>query len=135
VATISSAAGSDGLASSLLEGTTVISATSGAIKGMTTLTVTAATLVSIAVTPANPTIAKNANQQFAAIGTFTDNTTQDLTATVTWTSATQTVATVSTAGATRGRATGVAAGTSIITATRAQPGANISGHTTLTVTN
>ena len=47
-----------------------ISATLGAVTGSTVLTVTAAALQSIAVTPANPTIAKGSTQQFTATGTF-----------------------------------------------------------------
>ena len=43
------------------------------------LTVTAATLVSIAVTPPSPSIAKGLTQQFTATGTYTDNSTQNLT--------------------------------------------------------
>ena len=90
------------------------------------LTVTAATLQSIAVTPANPSIAKGATQQFTATGTFSDNSTQNLTGQVTWASATTAVATI-TAG---GLATGVAAGTSTISATLGA----VSGSTVLTVT-
>ena len=41
------------------------------------LTVTAATLVSIAVTPANPSIAKGTTQQFTATGTYTDSSTAE----------------------------------------------------------
>ena len=37
------------------------------------LTVTAAALVSIAVTPATPSIAKGTTQQFTATGTFSDS--------------------------------------------------------------
>ena len=49
------------------------------------LTVTAATLASIAVTPASPSIGKGATQQFVATGTYSDNSTQNLiTSTVTW---------------------------------------------------
>ena len=40
---------------------------------------TAATLLSIAVTPANPSIATGTTQQFTATGTFSDNSTQNLT--------------------------------------------------------
>ena len=46
-----------GLASSAWQGSATITATLNAIKGSTTLTVTAPVLVSIAVTPANPSIA------------------------------------------------------------------------------
>ena len=48
------------------------------------LTVTAATLQSIAVTPANPSIAKGPTQQFTATGTYSDSSTQNLTSQVTW---------------------------------------------------
>ncbi len=77
------------------------------------LTVTAATLQSIAVTPANPSIAKGATQQFTATGTFSDGTTQNLTShghVEFWHHAT---ATISAAGL----ATGAGVGTSTIKAT------------------
>ena len=86
---------------------------SAAVTGSTVLTVTAAALQSIAVTPANPSIAKGTTQQFTATGTFSDNSTQDLTSQVTWASADPAVATITAAGL----ATGVATGTSTITAT------------------
>ena len=79
----------------------------------TLLTVTAAALVSIAVTPANPSIAKGLTEQFTATGTYTDNSTQNLTSQVTWASATTSVATINAAGL----ATGVGTGTSHISAT------------------
>ena len=78
-----------------------------------TLTVTAATLQSIAVTPANPSIAPGANQQFVATGTYSDATTAVITGSVTWGSATTSVATISAGGL----AHAVAAGTSSISAT------------------
>ena len=43
-----------------------------------TVTVTPATLVSIAVSPNSPSLAKGGSQQFSAIGTFSDGTTQDV---------------------------------------------------------
>ena len=116
-----------GLATAVAAGTSTIKAASGAISGSTTLTVTVATLVSIAVTPVNPSIAKGATQQFTATGKFSDNSTQNLTSSVTWSSATTGVATITTGGL----ATAVAAGTSTI---KAASGA-ISGSTTLTVTS
>ena len=42
------------------------------------------TLTSIAVTPANPTIQFGGTQQFAATGTYSDGSTQNLTGSVTW---------------------------------------------------
>jgi uncharacterized protein YjdB len=84
----------------------------------------AATLSSIAVTPATATINAGATQQFTATGTFSDNSTQDLTASATWTSSNTAFATVS-----GGLATGVATGTATITATSG----TVSGTASLTV--
>jgi plastocyanin len=126
VATISNSSGSQGLATTVSTGTSKISAAMGGISGSTTLTVTAAALESIAVTPANPSIAKGLTQQFTATGTYTDSTKQDLTSQVTWASADTTVATITAAGL----ATAKATGSSKISATMG----SISGSTTLTVT-
>jgi hypothetical protein len=115
-----------GMATAKAAGTSTIMATSGNVSGSTLLTVTSATLVSIAVTPANPSIAKGKTEQFTATGTFSDNSTQNLTSSVTWTSQTTGIATI-TAG---GLATGVSAGMSQIQATSGA----VSGSTTLTVT-
>ena len=60
---------------------------------------TDATLVSIEVLPAAPSIASGSTQQFTATGLYTDNSTQDLTAQVTWDSSDGAVATVSNAPA------------------------------------
>ena len=62
-----------------------------------TLTVVPVALVSIAVTPANPSIAKGLTQQFTATGTYTDDSTQNLTSQVTWASAATSVATITAA--------------------------------------
>ena len=109
VATITSG----GLATGATAGTTSIGATLGTISGSTTLTVTPPTLKSIAVTPVNPSITKGATQQFIATGTYSNASTQNLTNSVTWTSANLSVATI----AAGGLASGVGTGTSTITAT------------------
>ena len=57
-----------------------------------------ASLVSIAVTPANASIAKGTTQQFTATGTYSDSSTQNLTSSVTWTSSNTTVATITSGG-------------------------------------
>ncbi|MGO9259554.1 MAG: Ig-like domain-containing protein, partial [Bryobacteraceae bacterium] len=82
-------------------------------------------LVSLAVTPANSTIAKGATQQFTATGKFSDGSTQNLTTSVSWKSSATKVATVTSTGV----ATGVAAGNAAIQATSD----SISGSTVLTV--
>jgi uncharacterized protein YjdB len=124
--TIVAVINSGGLAVALAAGTTTITATSGGFSGSTTLTVTSATLSSIAITPADPGILSGATQQFTATGTFSDGTTQDITAQVTWSSLNPYVAAVDS----NGLATALAAGTTIITATSG----TLSGSTTLTVT-
>lgn len=86
-------------------------------------------LVSIAVTPDNPSIVVGATQQFTATGTYSDNTTQDLTASVTWSSSDASV----TFGSTPGLATStIAISDIIITATDQET--SIHGTITLTVT-
>ena len=113
VASINSA----GLANTLPgTGTTVITAKFGTVVSPgVTLTVTAHALVSIAVTPANPSIINGTTQQFTATGTYTDHTTADITATVTWASTNST--TVASIGPNTGLATSLGAGTTSITAT------------------
>src|SRR2546428_140754 len=56
--------GSAGLATSVAAGTTTITATLGGVSGSTTLTVTAATLSTITVTPTAPRIANGTTRQF-----------------------------------------------------------------------
>ncbi len=124
-------AGSEGLAQSVSVGTSVITASSGAISDSTTLTVTAATLVSLAVTPANGSKADGLTQQFTATGTFTDASTSDLTTSVVWSSSNVADVTISNAGGSKGLATAVDPGVVTITATSGA----ISGSTGFTVTN
>ena len=126
VATISDAAGSQGMATSVATGSSSISATMGSISASTTLTVSVAALVSITVNPPSPSIALGTTQQFTATGMFTDGSTQDLTTSATWGSGNGAAATVSSTAL----ATSLAIGTTTITATLG----GISGSTLLTVT-
>lgn len=133
VATISNASGSEGLASPVGVGTTTITHTCGAISGSTTLTITSATLLGITITPTNPTIANGTYNQFTATGTFSDNTSMNITDQVTWSSGNTGVATISNASGSEGYASSVGAGNTTITATHVSSGKSAS--TTLTVTN
>jgi hypothetical protein len=118
---------STGLATGVGAGNTTITASSGSIQGSTGLTVTGSpVLVSIAVTPVNPSITVGGQQQFTATGTYSDGSHQDLTSTATWTSSTPTVATINSTGL----ATGVSAGSTTIQAAVG----TINGSTGLTVT-
>jgi len=121
---------SQGLATSVTVGSTSVTATSGSITGSTALNVTPAALVSLAVTPAIPSIPLGSTQQFTATGTFTDGSTQDVTKTVHWSSDTTTVATINNVVNTQGLATSVGTGSAVITASSG----SISGSTSLTVT-
>src|SRR5262249_19539263 len=106
---------------------TTITASAGAVSGSTTLTVAAApALVSIAVTPSNPSVAAGLTRQFAANGTYSDNSVRDVSGSVTWTSSALGVATISNGGL----ATSSSQGSTIISASLG----SITGSTTLTVT-
>jgi len=122
---------STGVATALAAGSATITATSSGVSGTTSLTVTAAALVSIGVTPAKPTLAKGTTLQFVAMGTYTDNSVHTITADVTWTSSSTATATISMATGTQGLATAVAPGTTSVTATL---GSVVSPAVTLTVT-
>ena len=130
-AVISNTPGSQGVASTVNAGTTDITATYGSVSATTVFTITAANLVSIAVNPTNPSIAKGTTQQFLATGTYTDNSTQDITNQVTWGSSSIAVATISNAVGSQGTATGVALGDTNILATLT----GISASTTLHVSD
>lgn len=119
-----------GLAATLggAQGTVTITATLGIITGNATLTVSAPALVSIAVTPATPSVLIGNIQQFTATGTYTDTSTQNLTSSVTWS---ETNGTGTAAINSSGLANTSAGGTVTITATSGA----ISGNTTLTVTD
>ena len=110
--------------------TATITATSENISGTTIILVTSATLTSISLSPASPSIPSTPagiTQQFTAAGTFSDGTSLDISTQVIWSSSNTSVATLNNSGL----ATSVAAGTSTITATYQ----TISGNTTLTVTS
>ncbi len=116
----------NGLATGVSAGTSAISAAFAGKSASATLTVLPATLRSIVLLPANPSVNIGASQRFTVMGTFSDNTTRDVTAASTFTSATAGVGTIN---ATTGVALGVSAGTSLITATSGTQTAS----TTLTV--
>lgn len=83
------------------------------------------TLQSISLTPTTPSIVKSATRQLTATATYSDGTSQDITASVIWSSSATTVVTVNASGL----ATGVNTGKAKITATSG----TISGSTSLTV--
>jgi hypothetical protein len=128
-ATVSNNTANKGLATATAIGNESVIATFGAVpvSGAATLTVTAATLQSITVTPANSSIAGlSKTVTFAAMGNYSDGTTVDITSTAVWASSQAGIATIV---ANSGVATTVAVGTTSISATRD----GVSGKTNLTV--
>jgi uncharacterized protein YjdB len=120
VATVNAA----GLATAVAPGTTAITASLSGASGSATLNVPR--LSSIAVTPISPSIAVGAKQPFIATATYSDGSTQNITAKATWTSTNPAFATVNASGV----ATAVAAGPTSIAASLN----GITGSATLTVT-
>jgi uncharacterized protein YjdB len=98
IASVNNSPGLQGLATGLIPGTVTITATSGSISGSAQLNVSNANLVSIAITPANPTVNFAALQQFIATGTFDDGTSQNISGIITWSSSATSVATVTSTG-------------------------------------
>ncbi len=126
IATVSNVTGSQGLAKGgAVGGPVMITATLSSISGSAQLTVTAPVLVSIAVTPANPSVPSGSMQQFTATGSYTDGTMLNITNSVTWASSTPAIASISSSGV----ATAGAGGTTTISATQG----TVSGSTSMTV--
>ncbi len=119
-----------GLVAGIGAGTVTITVTYGGQVATSTLAVRAPQPTGLVVTPsAPPSIRVGATQQFQAVITLDDGTTQTVTTQASWTSSSATVASVSTSGSATGRggagagagglATAIGAGTTIITATYA----------------
>lgn len=112
VATVTAA----GVATPIKAGSATITATYLGKSGTSTLTVSSATLSSIAITPSPVSLAAGASQQLTATGTYSDATTRDITAVATWLSSAAGVATVSNAAGSRGLLTALASGSANVTA-------------------
>ena len=97
----------------LAAGTTQVIASYLGVVGETTLTVTDAILVAITISPLHPAVAIGATLQLAAIGTFSDGSSVDITHQCTWHSNNTNVITVTSTGL----ITGVAGGSCQISAT------------------
>jgi len=94
-----------GLVTGVSPGIAVITASVLGVSGSTPITVTGQSLVSLSVTPLNPTLPQNNTLQFKVTGAFSDGTTQDLTQSVIWSTSDGTLATISNTPGNRGVAT------------------------------
>jgi trimeric autotransporter adhesin len=129
VAAVSSNSPTQGEAMGVSPGMALITASSGSVSNSAQLTVSAATLTSLAVTPATATIEFGNQQQFTATATFSDQSTQDVTNLASWQASSPFIT------ANAGLAIGESVGSDNITATftQGQSGNNQSGSATLTV--
>lgn len=118
VATVTTTPADAGLVKALAVGTTTISVSLGTVSATQTLTVTAASLASLAVTSAgvNNSLAMGTSMRLIAKGTYTDASTKDLTSQVAWTSSNSAVATIDQNVGTKGRLKSVTIGSTTVTA-------------------
>jgi len=119
------AVSASGLALGLAPGQSTITVSYGTLTTSAALVVTPATLTSITVNPPLPSVNVNGSVQFTATGTFSDTSTQDISALVTWSSSAASVASVSG----NGLAIALGPGSSMIAASLD----GVTGSTTLTV--
>lgn len=112
VPAIATVVSTTGIVKAISAGTSVITANHNGMTVNTTVTVTPAQLLSIAVTPANASVLIGATQSFIATGTYNDGSTANISNTVAWTSADVSKATILPGGV----ATGLAVGTSTMSA-------------------
>lgn len=104
VASVSAA----GIALALQPGTTSVSAGVGVLSATATLTVTPASLTSLALSPAVASVPAGATQAFTAQAAFSDGSSRDVTASVSWSVSLPAVAAVTSPGLVRGLAVGTA---------------------------
>lgn len=112
IATVTSDSTNSGSIYGVAAGTATVSACAGSICGSTTITVPSSQLTGITIAPANSAVVRGASLAFFATGSFSDGSTQDLTAFVTWSSSAPSLASINATGI----ATGIATGTASITA-------------------
>jgi hypothetical protein len=110
VAAISNTPGSAGIATAVAMGDVSITASDPAagVSSSVDVTVIPAEVVSLAVSPTDPTILIGNTVQLQADGTLTDETLADLTSSVTWSSSDEAIATVSQSGVVTAIAIGIA---------------------------
>ena len=122
--------GPAGLVTGVKAGTVTIAAFYGGIATKAQVTVLAATLSSIIVSPSGATATAGLRYQYTATGLYSDGSKADITAEVIWTTGDAGIATVSNVGGADGQLFARSAGTTTVTATLGP----VSGSTTVTVT-
>jgi hypothetical protein len=106
--------GSSGILRAKKAGKLTVTASASGVTGTASVTVSSGTLVSIAITPAGATVPAGSTQQFVAMGTFSDGSTEDVSINSHWSSSTPSVATIANAPVNAGLATTYAVGSTAI---------------------
>jgi hypothetical protein len=130
VAVVAAAPGSKGFVSALAGGNTLVTASFAGQTATCAVTVTQALLQGLAIAPPAVSLPKGGSAQLAAIGTFSDGKTQDLTAEVVWGSTESGVAAVGTASGKKGLVQALQPGTAKVSASLGK----LSAASTVTVT-
>ncbi|MFO0600509.1 MAG: Ig-like domain-containing protein [Myxococcaceae bacterium] len=118
-----------GVVTAVGQGLSVVTASVGAISTTTSVTCTAAQLQALQVAPQAPSVPLGLTRAMSALGVYTDNSTRDLTQSVTWSSADGGVATVSNLAGENGLVRTVSEGAVAISASTG----TITGSTVVTV--
>ncbi len=116
VATVSNASGTEGTVTAVQEGVASLTASFGGQQSTASVTVTAASLSSVELSPASPSVPVGGTTPLSATGVYSDSSRQPLTASCGWSSDEPQVATVSNAPGAQGQLRGVAEGTTIVRA-------------------
>jgi trimeric autotransporter adhesin len=119
ICTVSNVAGSNGLLSTAKSGKCTLTATMKGLNDTADVTVSNAALTNVTITPLQTQLKSlplGLVQQFKATGTYTDKSTQDITAQVVWTSTADAIASISNATVDKGLASGLALGATTIKA-------------------
>jgi len=96
----------NGLGLAVGTGASIVTVVSGTVSATASVTVTSATVVSLTIAPRNPAMPAGAVKQFSATGTFSDNSTQDITQSVLWSSSSGAIASINNVGLVTSKATG-----------------------------
>lgn len=95
-----------GLLQSLKAGAVTVNAAANNVDGRIAVTISAAQLRTITVSPASPSVPLGDSQQLTATGSYTDGSTTNLSSNVTWSSSNSAVAAVNTSGLVSSKQTG-----------------------------
>ena len=112
-ATVSNAVGTQGTVTGQAAGTASVTAAYGALTATSLVTVTAASVQSLAIEPATLALARGGTGQLSAMATYSDSSVVDVTEQATWTSDSSN-ATVSNVSGTRGKVAATSAGSATI---------------------